>query len=127
MNCPLLKKRRGKLEVGHLTAVLRGGNGADDEVTRRAVEGDGEEDHLVGGSGDHRCDRSHDESMAGANGYGWLLGIAGRRKGRASDRRAPLATVEATRGVTSTGLVSQRGSATPCRRSRRIDTPHQTA
>jgi hypothetical protein len=33
MNCPLLKKRRGMLEVEHLKAVLRGGNGADDEVT----------------------------------------------------------------------------------------------
>src|SRR5438132_14349549 len=31
------------------SAVLRGGNGADDETTRRAVEGDGEEDHLGGG------------------------------------------------------------------------------
>jgi hypothetical protein len=28
-----LKKRRGKLGVGNLKAVLRGGNGADDEVT----------------------------------------------------------------------------------------------
>ena len=30
------------------------GNGADDETTRRVIEGDGEEDHLVGGRGDHR-------------------------------------------------------------------------
>jgi hypothetical protein len=37
-----LKKRRGILKVEHLTVAPRGGNGADDETTRRAVEGHGE-------------------------------------------------------------------------------------
>src|SRR5260370_19726268 len=32
----------------------RCGTGADDETTRRDFEGDGEEDQLAGGSGDHR-------------------------------------------------------------------------
>lgn len=46
--CPLLKKRQRKLEVEDLTAVLRGGNGADDEVAGRVVESDGEKGHVVG-------------------------------------------------------------------------------
>jgi hypothetical protein len=33
-----MKKRRGKLKGGNLSAVLRGGNGADDESTKRVVE-----------------------------------------------------------------------------------------
>src|SRR5277367_2106325 len=77
MNCPLLKKRRGILEVAYLTAILRRGNGADDETTRRAVEGNGEEDHLVGSSREHRGDRSDDEAMAGAAGGRRLFGVGG--------------------------------------------------
>src|SRR6476660_23385 len=63
-----LRKRRGILEVEYLTAVPRGGNGADDETTRRAVEGNGEKDHLVGSSRDHWGDRSDDEALAGTAG-----------------------------------------------------------
>src|SRR5437016_10143731 len=77
MICPLLKKRRGILEVEHLTAVLRGGNGADDETTRRAVEGNGEKDQLVGGSRDHRGDGSDDEAVAGTAGNPRLFGVGG--------------------------------------------------
>ena len=70
-----LKKRRGILEVENLTALLRSGNGADDEITRRAIEGDGEEDHLVGGSGNHRSDGSDDAPLAGAETRGGAVTI----------------------------------------------------
>ena len=72
-----LKKRRGILEVANLTAVPRGGNGADDETTRRAIEGHGEEDHLVGSSRNHRGDRSDNEAMAGTAGGRGLFGAGG--------------------------------------------------
>src|SRR5271165_4315111 len=78
-----MKERRGKLGVENHSAVHRGGNGADDEVTRRAVEGDGEEDHLVGSCGNHRGDGSDDEEVAGAAGVGWVLGLGGPAEGQA--------------------------------------------
>jgi hypothetical protein len=45
-----------KLGVGTQANVFELRNGADDETTRRAIEGDGEEDQLVGCGGDHRSD-----------------------------------------------------------------------
>src|SRR5258708_648502 len=75
------------LEVEHLTAVPRGGNGADDETTRRAVEGNGEKDHLVGSSRDHRGDGSDDEAMAGAAGGSRLL--RGSRPAQKQAQRPP--------------------------------------
>src|SRR6476660_2489148 len=72
-----LKKRRGILEVEYLTAVPRGGNGADDETTRRAVEGHGKKDHLVGSSRDHRGDGSDHEAMARTAGGRRLFGVGG--------------------------------------------------
>src|SRR5580658_2825697 len=83
MNCPLLKKRRGTLEVEDLKAVPRSGNGADDEVTRRAVKSHGEEDQLVGGGGDHRGDGPDDEAVARAAGDRWLFGLGGPAQGEA--------------------------------------------
>src|SRR6266849_10401233 len=77
MNCPLLKSQWTKLRGGHPSAVLRGGNGADDETARRAVESDGEEDHLVGGSRDHRGEGSDNAAMAGTAGDAWVLGVGG--------------------------------------------------
>src|SRR5450755_282514 len=71
------------LEVEHLTAVPRGGNGADDETTRRAVEGNGEKDHLVGSSRDHRGDGSDDEAMAGTAGDPRLFGVGRPAQGQA--------------------------------------------
>src|SRR5450759_4555717 len=56
------------LESEQNPAVLRRRDGADDESSRRAVEGDGEEDHLVGGGRDHRGDGSDDAALAGAHG-----------------------------------------------------------
>src|SRR5487761_255434 len=72
-----LKKRRGILEVAYLTAVPGRGNGADDETTRRAIEGNGEEDHLVGSSRDHRGDRSDHEALAGTAGDPGLFRVGG--------------------------------------------------
>ena len=38
--------------------------------------------------------RSDDATMAGANRGGWLCGVGDRRKGKVSDTRVPMATVE---------------------------------
>jgi hypothetical protein len=89
-----LKKRRGIVKVEHLTAVPRGGNRADDETTRRAVEGHGEQDHLVGSGRNHRRDGSNHEAVAEAAGTHGYSGLLDRRKGRPSDRQVPLAKVE---------------------------------
>src|SRR6202162_443022 len=83
MNCPLLKKRRGKLGGGHSSAILRGGNGADDETTRRITEGDGEEDPLVGCSRDHRGHGPDDAAVAGAAGSRRIFGAGGPAQGEA--------------------------------------------
>lgn len=79
---------------GQNPAVLGRRDGADDEAARRAVEGNGEEDHLVGGGGDHRGDGSDDAALAQAGGERRYSGLANRRKGKASPKRVPLATVE---------------------------------
>src|SRR5665647_2592363 len=65
------------------SAVLRHRDGADDESSRRVVEGDGQEDHLVGGGGDHWGDGSDDAPVAGADGGRRLRGT-----GRPSQRKA---------------------------------------
>src|ERR1700676_2338289 len=89
-----LKKRRGKLGGGYSSAILRGGNGADDETARRIVESNGEEDPMVGCGRDHR---SHGSTMRRwrerleEQGYS---GLVDRRKGQPSDKRVPLARVE---------------------------------
>src|SRR2546423_12399749 len=72
-----LKSQWGKLRGGYPSAVLRGGNGADDETAGCAVESDGEEDHLVGGRGDHRGDGSEHAAMAGTAGIGRGFGACG--------------------------------------------------
>src|SRR5271170_5432688 len=78
-----MKKRRGKLRVEDHSAVHRSGNGADDEVTGCAVEGNGEEDHLVGSCRNHWGDGSDNEEVAGAAGVGWLLRLGGPAQGQA--------------------------------------------
>src|SRR6476646_79286 len=75
-----------KLGSGRIPAVLSRRDGADDESSRRAVEGDGEEDHLVGGGGNHRGDGPDDAAVAGATRAGRL-----RRAGRSAERQAQLA------------------------------------
>src|SRR5436309_2061921 len=72
-----LKSQWGKLRGGYPSAVLRSGNGADDETTGCAVESDGEEDHLVGGGRDHRGDGSDDAAVAGTAGVGGVFGAGG--------------------------------------------------
>jgi hypothetical protein len=47
--CPL-SKTAAILEVDNPRIDQRRGNGADDEITRRTFEGDGQEDQLDGGS-----------------------------------------------------------------------------
>ena len=92
--CPLLKKRQRKLEVEDLTAVLRGGNGADDEVAGRVVESDGEKGHVVGAAEiigvTDRTMRRWRERLE-TDGYS---GLVDRRKAQPSDKRVPLAKVE---------------------------------
>src|SRR2546429_8193583 len=72
-----LKSQWGKLRGGYPSAVLRGGNGADDETAGRAVESDGEEDHMVGGRRDHRGHGSEHAAMAGTAGIGRGFGGGG--------------------------------------------------
>src|ERR1035437_3202549 len=70
-------------------AVLRRRDGADDESSRRVIEGEGQEDHLVGGGGDYRSERPDDEAVAGASGEAWLLGPGGPAQGKAERSAHP--------------------------------------
>src|SRR3974390_2241227 len=79
----VLKKRRGNRVVEHHTAILRGGNGADDETARRVIESDGQEDHVVGGRRDHWGDRPDHEAMAGTIGLRRLFRPGGPAQGQA--------------------------------------------
>src|SRR5271169_1471957 len=78
-----MRERRGSWEGARHSAVLRGGNGADDEVTRRAVESHGEEDHMVGSGGDYRGDGSDHAAVAGAAEGRGLFGSGGPPQGQA--------------------------------------------
>src|SRR5256884_741698 len=82
-----LKSQWGKLRGGYPSAVLRGGNGADDETAGCAVESDGEEDHLVGGRRDHRGHGSEHAAMAGTAGIGRGFGAGGSAQ-RQAQRQA---------------------------------------
>jgi hypothetical protein len=53
---------------GRNPAILSRRNGADDESSRRAFEGLGEEDHLVGGGRNHRGKGSDDAQLTGGAG-----------------------------------------------------------
>jgi hypothetical protein len=55
---------RGTLVSGNEPESDRSRSGADDETTRCVVEGDGKEDQLVVGGGDHRGDGADDEAVA---------------------------------------------------------------
>src|SRR5437868_3204856 len=97
-----LKSQWGKLRDGYPSAVLRGGNGADDETAGCAVESDGEEDHLVGGRRDHRGDGSDDAAVAGTAGVGGVFGADGpaqrqaqRQEGAAGESGTGAAAVPA--------------------------------
>ncbi len=74
------------------SAVLRGGNGADDESAGRVVESEGEENPVVGGRRDSGSDGPDDAALAGE--VEGKLGLVDRRKGKPSDKRVPLARVE---------------------------------
>src|SRR5437899_12463234 len=100
-----LKSQWGKLKGGYPSAVLRGGNGADDETAGRAVESDGEEDHMVGGRRDHRGHGSEHAAMAGTAGIGRVFGAGGsaqrqgqRQAGTAGDGGAGTAGARGDRG-----------------------------
>src|SRR5271157_589988 len=67
---------------GRNPAVLSRRDGADDESSRRVVEGHGEEDHLVGGGGNHRGDGPNHAPMAGAIGEGWLYWLGRPAEGQ---------------------------------------------
>ena len=79
-----LKKWSGgaRLESELKPNVFRIRDGADDETTGRAVEGDGKEDHLVGGGGDHRGKRPDDAAVAGTAGGRRLFGSGGPAQGQ---------------------------------------------
>src|SRR5574339_531203 len=83
-----------------LQAVAGRRSGANDEATGCAAEGHGEEDHLVGGSGDYWGDRPDHEAVAGTPGGAWLLwagrpaeGTAERQAGGVGDSRNGAAAV----------------------------------
>src|ERR1700719_5244238 len=78
-----LARRRVMLGSGRNPAVLRRRDGADDESSRRAVEGYGEKDHLVGGGRNHRSDGSDHAPVAGAAGAGWLYRLGRPAEGEA--------------------------------------------
>src|SRR6266545_6975208 len=78
---------------GQNPAVLSRRDGADDEGSRRAIEGDGEEDHVVGSGGDPGGDRSDDAPLAGANG-----GRRVRRLGGPAQRKTECSTDSAGGG-----------------------------
>ena len=84
-----LKKRRGKLRGGNSSAVLRGGNGADDEIARRVVESDGQEDPMVGRGRDHRRDGSDHAAVAGAAGSRRILRAGGSAQGQGEREAGP--------------------------------------
>src|SRR5690242_2158590 len=87
------------LGSGRNPAVLCRRDGADDEGSRRAAESHGEEDHLVGGGGNHRGDGSDDAAVARAAGRGRLRGTGRPPEGKPSAKRIPLATVEKVLGL----------------------------
>src|SRR2546430_4189781 len=91
-----LKSQWGKLRGGYPSAVLRGGNGADDETAGCAVESDGEEDHLVGGRRDHRGHGSEHAAMAGTAGIGRVFGAGGSAQ-RQAQRQAGIGWEGGTR------------------------------
>jgi hypothetical protein len=72
MKCPQSKSDGGSWGL-KTTQRYTAAETERDEVTGCAVEGDGEEDHLVGGCRNHWGDGSDDEEVAGAVGVGWLL------------------------------------------------------
>src|ERR1035438_1013602 len=86
MTCPRALWRV-TLGSGRNPAIFSRRDGADDEGTRRVTEGDGEEDHLVGGGGNHRGDGPDDAAVEGADGGRGLCGTGGPAQGK-SDRAA---------------------------------------
>ncbi len=80
--------------------LLEGRDGAGNEDTGSDSAGDGEEDHLVAGSRDHRHQRPVRCGVGGSGceefGYD---GLFDRRRGQPSPKRVPLATVEQVLGL----------------------------
>ena len=72
----------GGWEGAYRSPVHRHGNGADDEATRRVVEGDGQEDHLVAGRRDRGSDQPDNEAVEGTNGSPRVFGL-----GRPAERQ----------------------------------------
>src|SRR5215831_4653027 len=80
--------------VGEPEAIPGRGNGADDETTRRAVEGHGQEDHLVGGGRDHRRHRSDDAALARTIERAWLLRLSASAEEQAERKACALETAQ---------------------------------
>lgn len=68
-------------------------SGADDEDTRRDIEGDGQEDQLAVGGRDHWGNASNDAPFVRTLARSWLR-LCDRRRGKPSQKRVPLATCE---------------------------------
>jgi hypothetical protein len=81
-----LRRWRVRLESERRPAILGCRDRADDENTRSATEGDGQEDHVVAGGGDHRRDRADDASLAGANRRAGIFGVVRRTEGKAESK-----------------------------------------
>src|SRR5580692_311844 len=100
--CPQ-ERRRVRLGSGRSPAILSRRDGADDEGTRRVTESDGEEDHLVGGGGNHRRERPNDAAVEGPDGGRRL-----RRPGRQAQGQAERTAHTAGDGGGSVAAVSGR-------------------
>jgi transposase len=89
-----LKKAAGRWEGGKHPAVLGRGDGADDEVTRCVVEGHGWDAAEIIGVTERTMRRWRERLQEGA-----YARLADRRKGKPSEKRVPLATVEQVLGL----------------------------
>jgi hypothetical protein len=79
--------------------LLEGHHGAGDEGTGSDFAGDGEEDYLVAGGGDHRHQRPADATLAERYEEFGYDGLFDRRQGKPSPKRVPVAVVERVLGL----------------------------
>src|SRR5215467_13653864 len=104
--------------VGKPAAIPGRGSGADDETTRRAVEGHGQEDHLVGGGRDHRRHRSDDAALARTIERAWLLRLSGSAEEQAERKACAPGDGTGSSAAVSGKLLRPEHSALPRETSR---------
>src|SRR6185295_5087335 len=101
-------------------AMLEGGSqpepaiprsGADDEDTRRAIEGDGQEDQLAVGGGDYRRDAADDATVAHTLSRAWLRRVARSAQRQAQPEARSLGDLRAGAGAVPDPLLRPQGEA----------------